>query len=357
LNSAQNGYEHDTLTNVVPTYSGQGDQLFPHEVGHTYGIDDCTLSGCLDAVTIMEPDQADEPYAPMSPHCCDSKVMYRMSGSYGQSGQYCSPILVQGTAMLSLQRGLSASATFQQSPQSGDTIVVGCLGSYDDGDTFSVKDNQQVSGLTNTYSNPPIVSTYVSLGPPFGEPVANAALLEATQVVSSQSQQFTVTCSTVEAYSYTDVFALEYADLASGQNIDAKGKNMDSNGVSPLPCGNLSTTAINDLIVSLYNYNSLLVPMDSPASPALHPRGPSPDSGAIAPTLGTVPACTGGSDGYCISQKTQNDFPQPGGLSVYPQNTPPGPYTESWTAPLCSPEQDCINPMSCVSAAVTVIGP
>jgi hypothetical protein len=173
-------------------------------------------------------------------------------------------------------------------------------------------------------------------------------------VASSQSQQFTVTCSTVHDNSHTDVFALEYADLASGYDIDTIGNNSDPNGVSPLSCGNLTTMGVNDLIVSLYNYNRLLVPTDSPALPS---RGISPDPAGIAPTLGTVPACAGGEGNNCISQNNQNNIPQSGGVSVYPQNTPPGPYTESWTAPLCVPGQDCINPMSCVSAAVKVIGP
>jgi hypothetical protein len=77
----------------------------------------------------------------------------------------------------------------------------------------------------------------------------------------------------------------------------------------------------------------------------------------IAPTLGTVPPCVGGQGGSCIKQPSSQNAPQAGGMSVYPQNTPSGPYTEAWTAPLCNPiTYFCFNPLACVSAAFKVIG-
>jgi hypothetical protein len=55
-----NGYTLATKTNVKPGYTGTGDQLFAHEVGHTYGFDECTAQDCYPGVTIMEQDEADE---------------------------------------------------------------------------------------------------------------------------------------------------------------------------------------------------------------------------------------------------------------------------------------------------------
>lgn len=355
-----NGYEQLTITNVVPTYSGTGDQLFAHEVGHTFGIADCTASNCLSAVTIMNPNDADQPMSPMSPHCCDSKLMNQISGgSYGQSANNCSPILVQGTANLQANpSNIAASATFQQNPQSGDSIVVGCLGG-EDALTFTVTDNQQVSGVQNSY-NPPIVQTYIPYQcdwPYDFDSCAAASLFQANQVVSSQSQSqpFTVTCTIASGEdSYIDVFALEYADLGSPPNIDGPvGLNTNLLGVSPLACGSLSTSATNDLIASLYSYNIQFLP---------EPGTPLPQySTDIAPTLGNVPACPGGEGGYCISSTyVQGEYnsPQAGGISVYPNNTP-SVYTPSWTSSTSCPpnEPPCVLPMSCVSAAIQVIGP
>lgn len=145
------GIERSTLTNVRPGYGGTGDQLFAHEVGHTFGIDDCTGSDCPSSVTIMNPNSADNSNAPMSPHCCDSRLMYQISvGSYGQPGRYCSPFTVQGTsqypgtAYLTPYPGSQtyANATFPKNPQSGDTIVAGCLEIHYGNALPTVTDNQ-----------------------------------------------------------------------------------------------------------------------------------------------------------------------------------------------------------------------
>ena len=347
------GTEEFSRTDVKPSYTRIGDQLFAHEVGHTYGIDDCTASDCSSAVTIMEQDLADEATSPMSPHCCDSKLMYQLSGQqYGANS--CTPILVQGTAALGQFTADSLNATFQQSPESGDSIVVGCLGSGSG--PFTAKDNQSVDGITNTYTgngSNPIASTYVQ-PPGYWQAVALATLRLANQVVASQSESFTVTCSG-NGSSPMDVFLLEYADLGSGANLDgAPGTNTDPNGVSPLSCGSLTTTADNDLVTSLYNFNKLFIPTHDATSHSPQSGEAPADSDGIKPTLGTVPPCPGGQGENCISQNTDL---QAGGVSVFPQNTHPGPYTETWTAPLCMPGDNCINPMSCISAAIKVIGP
>ncbi len=340
------GYQQLTITHVVTTYTGTGDQLFAHEVGHTFGIDDCAEGDCLSAVTIMNPYEANQPRSPMSPHCCDDKLMWQISGgSYGQSADYCSATFVQGTAKLSPSSGNVATATFQQYPQSGDSIVVGCLGS---GDTtsFAVMDNQQ-----NAYNPAPGASTYVPLPPPWSSPAADSFLLSAPQVASSQSQSFEVTCTGTSDSTLIDVFALEYADLGTGNRLDGAGQSNSSvDGELLLSCGNLSTGSVNDLIASLYNYNTIYVPSDSPVS-----ADPQVAVNDLAPTLGTVPPCPGGQGGYCIAQPTSPLQYQPGGMSVYPQNMPPGPYSEAWAAPLCI--GNCFNPMSGVSAAFEVIGP
>jgi hypothetical protein len=352
------GYEQIAMTNVQPSYTGTGDQLFAHEVGHTYGIDDCTADDCYPAVTIMEQDQADNPISPMAPHCCDSKLMWQISGAYGQSDNYCSATLVQGAAAGLQDWGNTVSTTFQQPPQSGDSIVAGCLGEY--ATSFSATDNQGAG--SNTYN--PLVSIDLSTG---NGAEAEAALLGAVQVASSQSQSFTVTCSAAGGAGYLEAFALEYADLDEYNNpvsnLDGPpGMNSNLTGASPLSCGDLYTTAANDLIASLYNYNVAPYPTNSAdPHPATAGRGGAASTlmttpvscapGPYAPTLGTVPACVGGYDGTCISTS------QPGGISVYPQDTPPGPYTEAWTSWLCPPGCNCTNPMSCVSAALFVIGP
>ena len=193
-NWCANGFEHNTLTNILPTYQGTGDQLFAHEVGHTFGIDDCTAGDCLANVTIMNPYEADQWFAPMSPHCCDSRLMYQISGgSYGQSGQYCSALPVQGTsdspgtAFLTPYPGSQTyvNATFPKNPQSGDTIIAGCLEINKGSALPTVTDNQ---GSKNSYQS--IVGDY---NHNFNSlPVA---LYAASQISSPQSGQFTLTCT------------------------------------------------------------------------------------------------------------------------------------------------------------------
>jgi hypothetical protein len=289
-------------------------------------------------------------YSAMAPRCCDGKLLYTMSGNYGQSGQ-CSPILVQGTATIGQGGSSSVSTTFQQDPQSGDSIVLGCLGNQ--ATSFTALDNEQIQGYCNrgqcnTYNS--VVSTDVTVhNSQFSGTLAQTYLFAAAQVVSNQAPppSFTVSCSNTSVGTM-DAFALEYADLSSGDSLDGAPKsNSTPSGVSPLSCGSLTTSANNDLIASLYSYNEIAIPSDSVrATPA--------DPNQIAPTLGTVPQCAGGQGGYCIEQPP---YSQSGGMSVYPMQAP-GQYSEAWTGPLCNPISDfCFNPLACVSAAFKVIGP
>lgn len=322
-----NGYEFNTSTNVHPTYSGTGDQLFPHEVGHTYGFDDCTGGDCEVSVTIMNPNEADMPFAPMSPRCCDSKVMYTISGGdYGQSGQYCSPGFVQGVYFLTDYDTTSVSATFPQPPQSGDTIVAGCE-EYENNVPPMMSDNQSVGGLMNNY-NPPIVSTV----DPYLDAVP-VALYVSPDIVSSQTTSFTITCS--ESYrTVMSLFALEYYDLGSTGNIvDSTGSNESgtSGGADPYPCTTtgLSTSVVNDLIMTIYNNDT-----DSTNA----------GIGPVAPWA--IPTCSGNGYGNsCVAQNGQVTVV--GGVSTY--IAPMGQYTPAWYGPMVLE--------SCATAALKPIGP
>lgn len=354
------GWIEGTRTSILQNYSDPGYQLFAHEVGHTYGIYDCTGADCLPAVTTMQPQT--DPHSSMSPHCCDSKLMNEMShGYYGQSANNCSATFVQGTAATSQQQVNSQPVTFQQPPQSGDSIVVGCLGEY--ATSFTVMDNQAIQGqcnqgACNTYNG--VVSVDVTLPPPAVGTIAETALLITSQEVSSQSQPFTVTCSTASGGpGYISAFAVEYADLGTWSNLDGSPMtNTSQTGVSPLSCGSLTTSATNDLISSLYNWNQFPLiqsdrqPLAAALGEAQAPRVMPPDSCTpqynAATTPGTIATCSGGNGGNCIFGNS--------GVSQYPMNTP-GQYTESWTAWLDPAGCQAINPMACVSAAFKVIGP
>jgi len=324
------GIERSTRTNVVPGYGGTGDQLFAHEVGHTFGIDECIAGDCGGNVTIMNPAEADQPFAPMSPHCCDSRLMYQISGgSYGQPSRYCSPFTVQGTsqnpgtAFLTPYPGsqTSVQATFPKKPQSGDTIIAGCLEINYGSALPTVTDNQ---GGHNGYQ--PIVGAYVYyLGHGNIVPVAFYA---ATQNYSDQSKQFTLTC-TSDHPDTINLFALEFADLGDATHI------FDSNAVHqggigpPYNCGTLTTTAVDDLIMSIDNDAT-------PYSPA-----------GLSPTLGTIPFCGGGEGGQCVAQNSQAY--EAGGISTYTA-TSAGQYTPAWN-------YSHGIPMDCASMALKVIGP
>ena len=156
--------------------------------------------------------------------------------------------------------------------------------------TVSDSESESVRGYTNSYTT--VVSTY--------DPtclVSRWSLYVATDVVSSQSDAFTLTCS-VGGPDAINLFALEFSDLAGSASIvDASASNYQDMPPNPFPCGTLSTTAIDDLIVSLYNSYT-----------GWSPAG-------IAPTLGTIPACNSCQGGQCVNQNGVSS--EVGGLSVY----------------------------------------
>jgi hypothetical protein len=336
------GWMQSTKTNITPNYPGPGYQLFTHEVGHTYGISDCAAGDCLSAVTAMQPNTSSR--SAMSPHCCDSKLLYQMSyGSYGQPGQYCSPIIVQGgsaspgAAFLdTLWNEPSVSVTFPQPPQSGDTIIVGCEEYLTDSPT--VTDNQ-----TNSYDL--VVQGSItydgSLGrrPPGLSSINTSQIYAATQIQSPQTpQSFTVKCAKGyqqgEQNDPMNLFAIEVADMGNSfANIydDGKADGTFGNGISPWPCASmpLTSSAHNDLVATLYQTDSI----NNPAN--------------ISPTLGTIPFCNGGQGDSCVAQN--GSIYLVGGMS---QDTAqnPGSYTPAWNSPISQT-------MLCISTALKVIGP
>ena len=266
----------------------------------------------------------------MSPRCCDSKLMWQMSrgsyGLYGGWGAKCVPSFIQGVGYLSAYpnwNSPSAMATFRQHPQSGDTIITGCAEAYQDQDPpFATSDNQ-----TNSYAH--LFAVWAAEGN------APVQLNIATDVASSQSSPFTVTCSNAGGYPTNpiNVFLLEFSDL-SGQNqsiVDALTWNAQLTGSSPFSCGSFSTTAINDLIISIYSN------FDEPGN---NPAG-------IAPTPGSIPACLGTPNNTCAAQ--DDSLYLINGISTYTAYAT-GQYTPIWTGP--SPTV-----MSCASLALKVIGP
>ncbi len=325
--STPNGFTTVTVTNVMPSYSEPGYQLFAHEVGHTFGIEDCPTEDCSNVTTIMQQSEADAPNAPMSPHCCDSKLMYTMNGgAYGRPPGSCSPLLVQGgttdwpgTAFLTPYPGSQtyASATFPNPPQSGDTIIAGCLEINYDGVTPIVSDNQGNGNYQFIVGGYDVLLNAVPV-----------VLYVATQELSSQSGQFTVTCANNDPDTI-DLFALEFADLGDSSDI------LDSANIhqgildNPYNCGPLNTSAVNDLIMSIYNNAS----PDNPVG--------------ISPTLGTIPYCTGGQGGQCVDQNGQAY--EAGGISTYTAMSS-GQYTPAWN-------WGDYSAMSCASMALKVIGP
>jgi len=320
------GYTQATVTNVQPGFFDPGYQLFAHEVGHTYGIEDC--DSCLSAVTVMEPIWSEQ--SAMTPRCCDAKAMWRISNyEYGQPALYCSPRLVQGTgpspgtAYLSPYPGNQSSvmATFPQNPQSGDTIVAGCLQIHYASAPPTIIDNQG-----NSYTQ--VISWY--------DPFLNAvpvALYAATDIASPQNPipSFTLTCSS----DHTDtinLFALEFADLGDAQHLidyavaEAWG---GIGGSSPFPCGTLSTSSVNDLVTSIYNNAS----PDNPVG--------------ISPTLGAIPTCYGGQGGECVAQN--GSAYEAGGMSNDTASSI-GQYSPAWNYGHTSA-------MSCAAMSLKVIGP
>lgn len=153
-------------------------------------------------------------------------------------------------------------------------------------------------------------------------------LYVATQNRSSQSDQFTVTC-TGDHPDTIDLFALEFADLGDSSHILNSANIHQGILDNPYNCGTLTTTAMYDLIMSIYNN----------ASPD--------DPVGISPTLGTIPSCNGGEGGQCVAQNGQAY--EAGGISTYTAMSA-GQYTPAWN-------WGGFSAMSCASMALKVIGP
>ncbi len=320
-----NGYiTYSTMTVSTDLITYQTYQTFAHEVGHTYGVADCTASDCSESVTVMEHDFDDR--GRMGPTCCDKKLMYNMTGDYG-SPSSCTARNLQGTAFLDSIYGVNGwshnfvSATFQQSPRSGSTVVVGCMNINYKGSVPSVTDNQSVgvNNDTNTYTS---VAYTSDRGP--------VALFIADSVVASQGT-FTVTCSLPgSSIDAINVFALEYTDLApSGVDNTCTTTGNSSN---PLSCS-VTTTATNDLIATLYN------------------NWTSDDPAGIAPTSSlSIPPCYNGEDGNCAAQN--GDIYEVGAMATSVASSS-GTYNPGFYGPSDDPNAR----VSCASASLKVIGP
>lgn len=192
------------------TITDPGYQIFAHEIGHSFGEFDCAVGaqGCSPAVTVMYKEWSYN--SAMSPHCCDSKLLYKNDGGlYGQPGPSCSPIVVQGTNMnpgtaylepLS-DDNTTVMATFPMPPQSGDAIVVGCESFNYAPPPGTAADNQGNSYL------PVEAGTF---------PLATQ-LYVAPDVAASQSQPFTVQCTvnTDDVGTSVNLFALRLPTLAA----------------------------------------------------------------------------------------------------------------------------------------------
>jgi hypothetical protein len=339
-----NGWTTAAQTNVYYLFSDPGYQLFAHEVGHTFAMDDCTTDDCLFSVTIMDP--ATNPQSAMSPRCCDDKLMWQMNRTYGLTGGFnakCTANFVQGTAYLSAYPDWSntfVTATFPQTPQSGDAIIVGCM-TMSSG-PLTVTDNQRVSDPLggehqNTYDAE--VSAANGLPPPPGD--TPVTLFAAADVVAQQyptNSQFTVKCTTNPSLpDAIDLFAVEYSDVAGWPDIlDNTTSNVSElNGTSPFPCGTVVASQVNDLIVSIYN-NWSIYDFDV--------------NGVVASLVGRVPACIGGQDDVCSAQ--DYSLYEIGGISTYTA-TNAGGHTESWTGPVSL----TLPIMDCALMAVRAVGP
>lgn len=150
----------------------------------------------------------------------------------------------------------------------------------------------------------------------------------ATQNLSSQSGQFTLKC-TSDHIDTINLFALEFADLGDSTHIVDNVAIHEGLLDNPYNCGDLTTTAVDDLIMSIYNNAT-------PYSPA-----------GLSPTLGTIPPCNGGEGGQCVAQNSS--LYEAGGISTYTA-TSAGQYTPAWN-------YGHLGPMSCASMALKVIGP
>jgi hypothetical protein len=269
------GQTDHSVVAISPSFTAPFDALMAHEIGHTYGFDDCTAIDCDPTVTIMY----DNPITVTShtlPVCCDKKRLYTMtSGDYGQYDP-CAPVAIQGRAYLDVDDASwarnSVTATFDTRPDPGNSIVVGCINANYKGSDVTITDS---SG--NSYVS--LVSGSIGFG------YAPVALFSASQIQSDYP--LSVTCTLPgTAQDIMNIFALEVSGLSTTLTaVDATGSaGWGGVGItSPLACASLTTTATNDLVVSLFNSFT----SDSPAS--------------VSPTSGSFPTCSGGDGSVCAA--------------------------------------------------------
>jgi hypothetical protein len=276
---ATSAYVLNATMIVKASYTTPKYELFAHEFGHTFAIDDCLAGDCNNNVTLMSgPLTAN---TRISPSCCDKKLMYSMSSNtYGSSS--CGPAFKQGTAYLDLTWDhTTVSATFPHNPEPGNTIIVGCLDIDVGGTPGTVTDNQGTG--VNTYNK--IVS---EAGHTNYAPVAIfvADHVQSNAPYGSSSGTFAVSCSVGGSADAINLFAVEYSDLAPTNGVaDATTSTNSAGNLSSACSTTLTTNAANDLVVGLYNNFT-----------GNNPAGVTTSSGH------TFPACTGGDGGVCAAQ-------------------------------------------------------
>lgn len=153
--------------------------------------------------------------------------------------------LVQSKLAFSGSAGTSINITMNSTPTVGNVIVVGV--SHDDSATLPagpVVDNQ--AGIGNSYSRIAWMQSGATIISP------DEASLWCT-VVNASSGTFTIT-----AKDMTNTFFTVYAAEYSGGSCNPDQNNANSPGgltMSPFPCGTITTTNNNDLLVSVISQN------------------------------------------------------------------------------------------------------
>jgi hypothetical protein len=212
---ASTGYTQSGTITVKTGYGSPMYAMFAHEVGHAYGIADCTASDChsgsdIDSsnITIMFRTAFDN-RSFIFPTYCDQKLMYGMSGgAYGTSASAATATPLQGTVQMDVWETTTphnaSSATFQRNPSPGNSIVVGC-------DTVNYGPTSVTDNLGNTYTQ---VIEADDSADSYG---TYTTLYVASHVASSppftpSSGTFTITCSDPSGEPYNDkfdIFAVE----------------------------------------------------------------------------------------------------------------------------------------------------
>lgn len=183
------------------------------------------------------------------------------------------PAFVQGVAFLDTSfTATTVSVTFPANPTPGNAIIVGCMG---DGGSSQLSPGGVTDNQANTYTQV-VFQNYIGSGQP-------TALYIATNIVSAGA--FIVSCTGVDKVDAINLFAVEYSGLANANVVDAVSANAPQAGDYPRLCGNVTTTAANDLIVALFNND-----------------GDANNAGIAATPHYNLLSCTGGDGGTCAAQ-------------------------------------------------------